>query len=442
MTVRILHGDCRAKLAEMEAASVHAIVTDPPYELGFMGKAWDGSGIAYDVEVWRQCLRVLKPGGHLLAFGGARTYHRLACAVEDAGFEIRDQIMWLYGSGFPKSYNVSVAIDRAAGAEREVVAARQGVTKTFNVGAREALKERPPITAPNTAAAAAAAAAGWGTALKPAHEPIVVARKPFKGTVADNFVTHGTGALNIDASRIEWASQEDKAAAAAAEQRSRQGVERSYDGWGMQQQELTAEEYAARSPGRWPANVAHDGSEEVVALFPEDAPSGGHISRRMAPKSKNCFGDLGCPPEERVGFPDSGSAARFFYCSKATKEDREAGLEWLDARAHAQSGGAQQALANGEDYEAAQGIGLNCVKHVRNHHPTVKPVALMQWLCRLVTPKEGIVLDPFMGSGSTGKAALREGFSFVGIELQAEYIEIAKRRIHSDAPLFAEALSA
>ncbi len=297
--VEIVNGDSLLVLQLLDDNSVDAIVTDPPYGLSFMGKKWD-----YDVpseELWRQCFRVLKAGGHLLCFAGTRTQHRMAVRIEDAGFEIRDMIAWVYGSGFPKSLDVSKAIDKAAGHWR----GKAGEVVSDNGAMSGGNYERTPKGDPITAAAVAWQ--GWGTALKPALEPITVARKPLIGTVAENALQHGTGAINVDGCRVGE---------------------------------------------RWPANFIHDGSEQVTDLL--------------------------------------GSAARFFYCAKASKRDRDEG----------------------------------------NHHPTVKPTDLMRYLCRLVTPPDGLVLDPFMGSGSTGKAAALEGFSFIGIEREAEYVAIAQARIN------------
>jgi len=306
MTHTLHLGDCRDVLATMGDATVDAIVCDPPYELGFMGKSWDASGISYDVTVWAHCLRVLKPGGHLIAFGGSRTYHRLAVAIEDAGFEIRDQIQWIYGSGFPKSHNL-----------------------------RDDWQ-------------------GWGTALKPAHESAVLARKPFRGTVADTVAQWGTGALNIEGTRITDA-------------------------------------------GRWPTNVIFDEDAALVldgqSGFSKST-SGGKSGSNANPMSWNEKN----PNRRRNGHSDSGGASRFFYVAKSSKAEREAGLD----------------AADGER---------------ANHHPTVKPLALMRYLVRMVTPPNGVVLDPFMGSGSTGCAALAEGFDFVGIDIIPEYVEIARRRL-------------
>ena len=349
MNIDLHHGDCLEILRTIPVASVDAVVTDPPYGLSFMGKKWD-----YDVpseDIWRECLRVLKPGGHLLAFAGTRTQHRMAVRIEDAGFEIRDMIAWVYGSGFPKSLDVSKALDKAAGAERKVVGqkVRGDVEKAKANGstyaAAEANKNNKAIfgygveniTTPATHAAQQWQ--GWGTALKPALEPITVARKPLIGTVSENALSHGTGAINIDGCRVGDGA--DRTSGGMSGVAASSVLE---DGFHSERMERP-------TGGRWPANLIHDGGEEPTDLL--------------------------------------GDAARFFYCAKANKADRGDG----------------------------------------NKHPTVKPVELMRYLCRLVTPPKGIVLDPFMGSGSTGKAAVLEGFKFIGIEREAEYMDIAKARI-------------
>ena len=312
------HGNCLDILRTIPDASVDAVVTDPPYGLSFMGKRWD-----YDVpsvDIWEQCLRVLKPGGYLLAFAGTRTQHRMAVRIEDAGFEIRDMIAWMYGSGFPKSHNLQD--DRQ----------------------------------------------GWGTALKPAMEPITMARKPFKGTVADNVQAYGTGAINIDGCRIG----------------DEEIIQHRPDGWrGFSKlQDGTAHDYTESSTiGRWPANVLHDGCEDVL--------------RGM------------------------GEAARFFYTPKACKEDRDDGCEMMEARQYSHDGRTKP-LENAYQCNESE---------ARNFHPTVKPTDLMRYLCRMVTPPGGIVLDPFTGSGSTGRGAVLEGFRFIGCEMDADYIKIAKARI-------------
>ena len=365
--MRVLHGDCRALMAEMEGCSVDSVVTDPPYELGFMGRDWDSTGVAYDVATWTEALRVLKPGGWLVAFGGSRTYHRMACAIEDAGFEIRDQIMWIYGSGFPK------------GGNRD----------------------------------------GKGTCLKPAHEPIVLARKPLIGRVAANEAAFGTGALNIDACRVGWEG----------------GVapQIGTPGWGGPAKRLTAapgqsgemvERSAPNGLGRWPANVVLDGSDDVLAAFPnapcQQGDLRGHAKCRQSPNS--IFGGMR-PALDHAARGDTGSAARFFYCAKASKADRDEGLGAFAPQAFVQF-----QAGNGESGKASS-LSDGRDTQYRNTHPTVKPEALMRWLVRLITPPGGMVLDPFTGSGSTGKAAVLEGFDFIGCELTAEYLPIANARI-------------
>jgi len=422
MTHQLHHGDCLEVLRSMPDCSVDAIVTDPPYGLSFMGKKWD-----YDVpsvDVWVECLRVLKPGGHLLAFAGTRTQHRMAVRIEDAGFEIRDMIAWVYGSGFPKSLDVSKAIDKMDAAQEQqarryrftewvrstgitskqideatqtnmgghyTTAASQPAIMTRehleacrhllgdipewveceadirsveskNFAEREVVGQRSvpighsfagetyqgegntgsktaDITAPSTDAAKQWQ--GWGTALKPALEPITVARKPLVGTVAENVLQHGTGAINVDGGRVEG--------------------------------------------GRWPANFIHDGSEEATDLLKD--------------------------------------SARFFYCAKASKADRDAGLDGSHSKQMDES---RKQGNPGGDNPRNRGV-----QERTNFHPTVKPTDLMRYLCRLVTPPNGIVLDPFNGSGSTGCAAVLEGFQYIGIEREAEYIAISEKRIQA-----------
>lgn len=479
--VFLMPGDCRLSLGTLPDNSVDSIVTDPPYALvsivkrfgganaapakdgdvyarssaGFMGKQWDTGETAFAVEFWQECLRVLKPGGHVLAFSGSRTYHRLAVAIEDAGFEIRDQIMWLYGSGFPKSHDVSKGIDKKAyeiplfssirahlrqwrdergmtnkdlniavgsstngcgmarhwtsedggqhsipskeqwrnlkaalawpdceldgmydavkdGAERPVVgkydhvSAAAGWRENHGLGAAGTAGD---VTAPATEAARQWQ--GWGTALKPAHEPIVMARKPLIGTVAQNVLEHGTGAINVGGCRVEGESTKRNNTA-----------EMGYHGGNL------ADTYVTGSDaGRWPANVIHDGSDEVLSGFPHTSSGGGPKPGTQRTKV-NTYGDPTISLSAAYG-SSSGSAARFFYCAKASKADRGEG----------------------------------------NTHPTVKPQALMRYLCRLVTPPGGVVLDPFAGSGSTGLAARAEGFTAWLMEREPEYVEIIKRRL-------------
>jgi site-specific DNA-methyltransferase (adenine-specific) len=419
----LFEGNCLEVMKTMEADSIDSIVTDPPYELGFMGKSWDSSGIAFNVEVWQEALRVLKPGGHLIAFSGSRTYHRMAVAIEDAGFEIRDQIMWVYGSGFPKSHDVSKAIDKQAGAVREVVGTRiTGAAMSGKVSGIEngeggtdfgSGTNEINITAPATAAAKQWQ--GWGTALKPAHEPMVLARKPLIGTVANNVLTFGTGGLNIDGSRIEGVPPSVPQPSLGVKERVTYGFGTGEGRNGEMSQ----------ATGRFPANFIHDGSDEVVALFPDSKgmatqKSGANVNvygGNALNKSATTF------PEVRLGFNDSGSAARFFYCAKASKKDRNEGLDGFEVK-RSSGYGYDHGLGN-----AGEGMFKDRNPIKQNYHPTVKPTTLMQYLVRLVTPPNGIVLDPFLGSGSTGKAAMYEGFNFVGIELTPEYLPIAKARI-------------
>lgn len=403
MSFHYLHnGECLEWLKTLPSESVDSVVTDPPYGLSFMGKKWD-----YDVpstDIWAECLRVLKPGGHLLAFAGTRTQHRMAVRIEDAGFEIRDMIAWVYGSGFPKSMDVSKAIDKAAGAERELT--REGVDRREGYGGdwdKGDSSTRPRYDIPATDAARQWQ--GWGTALKPALEPITVARKPLIGTVAANVLAHGTGALNIDACRVE----------PTGESRERIG-ETSQD---QRYTDAGATNFAAKPgirggdpAGRWPANLIHDGSTDVVALFP-DAPGQQGASSDNQRTRANCYGALSHGGKQYTPRADSGSASRFFYCAKASRKDRNEGL--VDPGPQFKHGATLRKVEN----TATTG----------NSHPTVKPTELMRYLCRLVTPAGGWILDPFAGSGSTGKAAMLEGFSFLGAELDSHYYAIALARI-------------
>lgn len=376
--IHLHRGDCTQVMRTLAEASVDAIVTDPPYGLSFMGKGWD-HGVP-DSVTWVEALRVLKPGGYLLAFSGTRTYHRMACAIEDAGFEIRDQIGWAFGSGFPKSHNGE-----------------------------------------------------WGgTALKPAWEPICMARKPLIGTVEQNWREYGTGALNIDGCRIDGGERP------LVKSDRRDGANGTYgDGLGGS---MAA---GNTTIGRWPANLIHDGSDEVLATFPQAPGQLAAVSSRApSDKTSNVYGHMRREGEVSadsdnkgvVGFKmkpgarrgDTGSAARFFYCAKASRLDRNDGCEHMERKPLNWSSGTQNPgsfQAEGTDRTSP------------NHHPTVKPTDLMRYLCRLVTPKGGLVLDPFMGSGSTGRGAVLEGFRFVGIELDAEYLAIARARIDAVVPI-------
>ncbi len=407
-TWKALNGDCLVLMQEAidKHVTVDSIVTDPPYHLqsinkrfaakGFMGKKWDGGDIAFDPATWKLAFNLLKPGGHLIAFGGSRTYHRMACAIEDAGFEIRDQLMWLYGTGFPKSHDVSKGIDKAAGAERtEVIGVRPGHedfvdrTDAHSAGTRtegwdrpwkadpEKVKAHHMMTAPATEEAAQWE--GWGTALKPAHEPIVLARKPLEGTVAQNVLKHGVGALNINATRV--GDGEARKTMTGGMGRKANPVYGEFENKDTENFETTQ--------GRWPANVVHDGSDEVEEEFAKYGNKGGGYGKRGGdPAGKGIYhGSFPRGQMQSVGFGDSGTASRFFYCAKAGKADRAG-----------------------------------------SKHPTVKPVALMRWLVRMVTPPGGTVLDPFAGSGTTGEAAVLEGMKVVLLEAdETYYADLVKR---------------
>jgi DNA modification methylase len=408
--------DCKDVLPLLK--NIDSCVTDPPYGLSFMGKAWD-----YDVpgtEIWTQVHDVLKPGAHLLSFFGSHTYHRGAIPIEDAGFEIRDQLMWLYGSGFPKSHNIGKAVDKLQGNEREVVgknpnsrSAELHKKTVYESG----LKDNAVITKGNSEWE------GWGTALKPAHEPIVMARKPFKGSVAENVLEHGTGGINIDECRVGINPDvDDKRLGGRGEWKTDKTAKNVYEG-GYEGKNISSSEQ-----GRFPANVMHDGSEVVGDIFPDTKSTSVSRERKAGSEfgqksgwNKHKNKDSGLMP----AYGDGGSASRYFYCAKTSKKDRDEGLDALPSHfkgTYAQDEWSRNNMGNTPD---------NKRNPVKNIHPTVKPTDLMRYLCRLVTPKGGVIVDPFMGSGSTGKAAVAEGFGFVGIELNEEYFEIACARIEA-----------
>jgi DNA modification methylase len=387
-------GDCVPVMQTMPDNSIDAIVTDPPYGLGFMGKGWDHS--VPGVEVWIECLRILKPGGHLLAFAGTRTQHRMACAIEDAGFDIRDMIAWVYGSGFPKSLDVSKAIDKAAGAEREVTGSRMGDVgiQGGNFAGKTELRDTP-------ATPEAQQWSGWGTALKPSLEPITMARKPLIGTVAANVMQYGTGGINVDACRVEATGEKLNGGASDGS-----SVNKVHEGWDRpwkndpeKQREArersNANQAKAEQLGRWPANLIHDGSDEVLALFPETGASTAR-ARNNRPSPNTCMSGANMG-HISYGHSDSGSAARFFYTAKADSTERR-----------------------------------------QSKHPTVKPLDLMRYLVRLVCPAGGIVLDPFMGSGSTIEAARAEHCKSIGMDLSEEYCGDAVERLKQGVFNFAE----
>ena len=403
----LLHGDCLDELKSLDDCSIDSIVTDPPYGLsdhkpadvmaclsawlagepyltkkrGFMGKTWDSW--VPGPEVWRECFRVLKPGGHILAFAGSRTHDLMSIALRLAGFECRDTVMYVYGSGFPKSLDVSKQIDKMAGAEREVVgvAGRSGSIRNSMAG--DFAGGEYMATAPATESARQWQ--GWGTALKPAYEPVLLFRKPLAGTVAENVLKHGTGGINIDGCRIGndvvgWGG------AKGGSDDPTQSKGRNY---------RMGEGEPRPVAGRWPANFIHSGEDDAIAGL--------------------------------------GEASRYFYCAKASKRDRDEGLEGFDVKSPSDKTGRKAGTIGLVGDTGNKGQTANPFANgggvSRNAHPTVKPTDLMRYLCRLVTPPNGVILDPFMGSGSTGKAAMLEGFRFVGIEREAEYLEIAKARI-------------
>lgn len=482
-------------LPTLEDNSVDSIVTDPPYELGFMGKKWDSTGIAYNSDLWRECLRVLKPGGHLLSFGGSRTWHRIAVAIEDAGFEVRDSIAWLYGSGFPKSLDISKAIDKSDAAEARrkrdleftawirstgltssqidkitesnmgghyTTAASQPAVATAelfdklrpylpevpdhiekmvaertiesqNFKNREVIGQKTFVRNTQSWEASGGMLAagekeinetlpatpeaqqweGWGTALKPAFEPVIVARKPLIGTVAENVLTYGTGGLNIDGSRIGTREKDESGWAKTGSKASDNvALGKQYD----------REPISEVGLGRWPANVILD--EHTAELLDEQSGISKPKPKRQGQRGGKQHFDGGWDKASIGTWPEDfgGGASRFFYVAKASKRDRNEGLEELEDT---------QALFASDSNLHLNGDGTprNKESTTKNFHPTVKPTDLMRYLIKLVTPPNGIVLDPFTGSGSTGKAAILEGFRFIGIEMTEDYIPIIEGRL-------------
>ena len=377
MKATLYRGDCLNVLASMEPESVDAIVCDPPYGLGFMGRAWDA--LPPGVDWARLCLRVLKPGGHLVAFGGTRTVHRLATAIEDGGFEIRDLVSWLYWSGFPKSLDVSKAIDREAGAEREVLGFRDGTATRETCGDVEGKGFGPVVTMTAPATEAAKKWNGYGTALKPAQEPAVLARKPLCGTVAATVIKHGTGALNIDGCRFAYGDEAWPGPGDVCDY-THSGATGGATGGAQTYGTRQRADTKPSTLGRWPANIyAHP---------------------------------------------------------KASRSEREAGCERLPGRTGAEATDRTAGSAGLDNPRAGAG---RTAERVKNHHPTVKPIGVMRWLCKLTGGQPGsVILDPFMGSGTTGCAAVLEGFDFIGIERESEYMQICEARIkHHMGALFA-----
>jgi len=381
-----------------------------------MSKKWD-----YDVpsvEIWKECLRVLKPGGFLLSFSSTRTYHRMTINIEDAGFEIRDSCTWNYSSGFPKSHNISASIDKMYGhPNRGRAIPTASSYQACDVDQDNKLTSNP-VGPYEPKTDEAKQWQGWGTALKPSQEFIAVARKPLDGTVANNILEWGTGGMNIDATRVPM-SDEDYEKLSSGVERIREKGGTMGNSW------KNSSDLSGANPvnpaGRWAANFIHDGSQEVLELFPDVKGSkGSGLTKSDARSWKN----KSTEGINRIGYDDSGSAARFFYCPKASKKDKEEGLDNFEERIQAATYGD---IGPMEGNPRKPNTGH--IQRIRNHHPTVKPTELMKYLCRLVTQPSGIVLDPFMGSGSTGKAAILEGFRFIGCELDEEYLAIAEARI-------------
>lgn len=424
----LLHGDCIEKLKELPDNSVDSIITDPPYELGFMGKSWDNTGIANNIDMWRECFRVLKPGGHLLSFGGTRTYHRMACAIEDAGFEVRDMIEWVYGSGFPKSLNIGKVLDKFL---KTGNASWNGTGDSSNGALGYSKLQHKQDYRPedysnrhqnkeDITEEKAKEWEGWGTALKPAHEPICMARKPLaEKTVAENVLKYGTGGINIDESRI------------GTDLIPCSNDIRSLQKWkeldGRKHKELI-NPAPTFNFGRFPANLIHDNSEEVRDCFPEQK-SGALSSKHKIGNDNGEMFNYGIYGKYKAkNFHDapasSGNASRFFksiiYTAKASKSERNFGLDNFN----------EMKVNDGRDTPIDNAFQRG-ETHRKNVHPTVKPIALMEYLIKMVTPKGGIVLDPFMGSGTTGCACAKLGYNFIGIEREQEYLKIAEARIKS-----------
>lgn len=441
--VSVWPGDCREVLAGFDPDQFDACVTDPPYHLtgltkprydldnydngkgnpfarrqaamkGFMGKAWDGGDVAFQPETWAAVLRVLKPGAHLVAFAGTRTYHRMACAIEDVGFEVRDAIMWHYGSGFPKSHDISKAIDRANGHWRGRAGDYTRAGKSFGQEYKRTDKGEP-ITA------AAAAWSGWGTALKPATEIICLARKPLsEPTVAANVLRWGTGAINISACRVPTDVPRP-----CLERRKDAGLDATRNTYGTGINGSRAIE--PTTLGRWPANLVHDGSDEVVSGFPVNDANG--YRENESNQTGAIFGNANGVVRGERGHDDSGSAARFFATFPQAKVSAGKGMAFFNDGVPKENIGIRDFGDRGSASRYFYTAKADSDDRIGSKHPTVKPVDLIQWLCRLITPPRGLILDPFAGTGTTAEAALHEGFRSTLIEREAEYLADIDRRM-------------
>ena len=437
MRKKLVLGDCLEVLSTLPDNKIDTCITDPPYELGFMNKDWDSAGVSFQKETWEAVYRVLKPGALLLAFGGTRTWHRIAVAIEDAGFEIRDTICWLYGQGFPKSYNIGKGIDKKAGKEREVIGIKPGHEEFANrkttghidfkdgtdgfdrpwMHNDESRKKYHQLTAPATPEAELWE--GWGTALKPAHESIIVAMKPIDGTFVNNALTHGVAGMWIDGGRIPTNPEVDDMLREVERKPRESETWEKGSGFKNENNALTG----VREDGRWPANVILDETSAEMLDKQTGIQKGGFVRNITdgARPFENDGKDTGYETVAEISEPDGG-ASRFFYCAKASKRERNAGLDGIETTSQGNRPNSPDPTGKFPEHDHRKRGG--------NNHPTVKPLALMEYLCKLTkTPTGGIVLDPFMGSGTTGMACVNTDRDFIGIELVEEHIEIAKRRI-------------
>ena len=423
---QIICGDCKEVMSEMPENSVDTIITDPPYGLEFMGKKWD-----YDIpsiEVWIECLRVAKPGATMLCFGGTRTYHRIACGIEDAGWILKDCIMWIYGSGFPKATDISKQLDKNAGAEREVIGKQyRPEGRQFAEGMSGFAKGEVDITAPTTEQAKLWN--GWKShGLKPAYEPIIIAVKPNDGSYANNALKWGVAGLNIDGGRVQTEENTGRPQYKSKGWKNTSGMTGSIDdNW---------------KKGRYPANVIHDGSDEVLKGFPNSKDGIAvrrNVGHSISGNINYATGSKDAEMKDDIGYGGSGSAARFFYCAKASKAERNKGCEdmfWLDSKRIS-----EELYRKLEAENEAHKDDKEWKRHNiqwGNIHPTVKSLSLMEYLCTITkTPTGGIVLDPFLGSGTTAMACIKTGRNFIGIEKDPEYCKIAQKRIDAtEKPLF------